>query len=200
MFRRKPAESLLPPEWMVVGLGNPGPEYRGTRHNIGFAVIDALAAKHNTALKTRKHHALYDVVTINGHSVLLVKPLTFMNLSGQAVKALAREFRIEPANIVVVTDDLDLPVGRIRMKPHGGAGGHNGHRNIIALLGTDQYPRIKFGIGKGEAGKDYVLSGFPPAEQEAVQLGIRRVIDGLEVLLSQGIERAISAINSHHDG
>ena len=200
MFRRKPAQPSAPPEWMVVGLGNPGPEYRGTRHNIGFAVIDALTARHNVALKTRKHHALFDVVCICGHHVLLAKPMTFMNLSGQAVKALARAFQIEPGKIVVVTDDLDLAVGRIRMKPHGGAGGHNGHRSIIALLGTDQYPRIKFGIDKGESGKDYVLSGFAPDEKDAVDSAIVRVLDGLEVLFTQGLERAISQINSHKDG
>ena len=129
-------------------------------------------------------------------SMVLVKPLTFMNLSGQAVSALRRVYSIPPERILVITDDLDLAPGRLRMRPHGGAGGHNGHRSIIQSLATDQYPRIKIGIGKPEAvGRDHVLSRFKPDEREAINESYGTILEGIEQLARTTLERAVTYIN-----
>ncbi len=187
----------LPPEAMVVGLGNPGPEYNGTRHNVGFEVVDELARRFRVPVRSAKFRAVYGTGTVADRSVVLVKPVTFMNLSGQAVAALARHFSIPPESIMVVADDLDLAVARVRMKPKGSHGGHNGHRSVIQSLGTDTYPRIKLGIGK--AGDDptvaHVLSKFPPDERVEMDRAVERASDGVEVWLREGLERAMNLVN-----
>ncbi|MDX2066350.1 MAG: aminoacyl-tRNA hydrolase [Fimbriimonadaceae bacterium] len=183
---------------MIVGLGNPGPEYRGTRHNVGFDVVDLLAERHRIKLNENKHRARYGVGTLEGEAVALVKPMTYMNRSGEAVSAIAKAYGVVPAQILVITDDLDLPVGKLRMKPKGSAGGHNGHRSIIASLGTTEYPRIKIGIGSvdKQATVDHVLSPFHPDERDVIRRLLERSADGVAVLLREGLERAISAVNS----
>lgn len=197
MFRKKTIEPTSPPEWMIVGLGNPGPQYARTRHNVGFDAIEALADTQKSKLNKSKHQAKYLLMSLEGTPVLLVCPLTFMNLSGRAVAAFAREFKLSPERIVVVADDLDLELGRVRMKPHGGHGGHNGHRSIIQLLGTNEYPRIKIGIGRGEGETvDHVLSGFTPSERVDVESAIRKTVEVCSVLARDGMERAITYANS----
>lgn len=180
---------------MIVGLGNPGAQYTGTRHNVGFEVIEALAKKHKIELKTHKHQAQYGIGAVDGVSVLLVKPLTFMNLSGRSVAALARHYHIPVEKLLVITDDLDMETGRVRMKPKGGAGGHNGHRSIIQSLGSDNYARLKVGISKGEDGADHVLSRFKPEERTVINDAIAQCVDGCEFWLTQGVELAMNRVN-----
>lgn len=181
---------------MIVGLGNPGPEYAGTRHNVGFDVVEALARETGSRIDVRKHRAVYGLAEIDGVTALLVRPLTFMNLSGQAVSALAKDYRIQPDHILVVADDLDLDVGRVRLKPKGGAGGHNGHRSIIQSLGTDEYPRLRIGIGKGgDATVEHVLSRFSPSEREAIGDAVGISVEACRRWLIEGVERTASWVN-----
>ncbi len=197
MFRRKPTEPGLPPEWLIAGLGNPGPDYAGTRHNVGFEVVDALAKETKIKVGTRKHRGVYGVGGIGGVSIALLKPMTFMNLSGQCINLVMREFSLKPDRLIVVTDDLDLEVGRIRARTKGGSGGHNGHRSIIASIGTQDYARIKIGIGKGsEETIDHVLSRFLPDERSEIDRLIAKIVGGLQTLGSEGIDGCIQRINT----
>jgi peptidyl-tRNA hydrolase, PTH1 family len=195
MFRRKP-KPVLHPEWLIVGLGNPGPEYRGTRHNVGFEVIDLLAARHKLKLDGAKHQARIGTGEIRGTPVLLAKPLTYMNLSGRAVAALAREHGLKPERVLVIADDLDMAVGRTRLKTKGSAGGHNGHKSIIHSLGTQDYPRLKIGIGS-EKGQtiDHVLGRFKPEERVDIDQAVARAADGVEEVLAAGLEPAMNVVN-----
>lgn len=196
LFRKKATPIATPPTHMIVGLGNPGPEYAGTRHNVGFDVVEALARDAGRKIDGRKHKAVFGLAEIDGICVLLVRPLTFMNLSGHAVAALAREHRIALDKILVVADDLDLEVGRVRLKPKGGAGGHNGHRSIIQSLGTSDYPRLRIGIGKGsDATIEHVLSRFKPDEREAIQGAIAVAVEACRRWLTEGVERTASWVN-----
>lgn len=181
---------------MIVGLGNPGAEYRGTRHNVGFEVIDRLAARHKLRVTVSRERALTGVGSVRGVPVLLVKPMTFMNLSGQSVGALARRHGFKPEQVLVVADDLDLPTGRVRMKPKGSSGGHNGHKSILAALRSEEYPRIKIGIGKDGPTIDHVLSRFAPEERTLIDAAIERAADGCETFLVDGLERALNVVNS----
>ena len=194
-FKRK-AQSNRMPEVMIVGLGNPGGEYEGTRHNVGFAVIDALASRHKVRLATFKNHARYATWEREGRAVLLVKPMAFMNRSGQPVAALARQFSLQSEDILVVSDDLDLPVGTVKMKPKGGSGGHNGHKSIAAALGSDDYPRIKVGIGKAGEAVDHVLSRFDPGEKGAVATAIERCVQTCERFVAEGVDSAMKSCNT----
>jgi len=198
MFRKR-APAHLPPEWLIVGLGNPGPEYRGTRHNVGFDAIDRLAERHRIKLDKSKHSARFGIGKVGHATVALVKPLTFMNLSGRSVAPLAREFGLAPDRIVAIADDLDLTVGRVRLKPKGSAGGHNGHKSLIQLLGTQDYPRIKIGIGSVDRSDtvDHVLGPFTPEERSRIDAAIDRTILGIETLADYGIERALNVINEN---
>ncbi|HSI74046.1 MAG TPA: aminoacyl-tRNA hydrolase [Fimbriimonas sp.] len=182
---------------MIVGLGNPGPEYKGTRHNVGFDAIDLLAERNKIKLDRGAQQARTGTGLINGHAVLLVKPLTFMNNSGRSVAPLSRSTGIPPEKILVIADDLDLTCGRTRLKPKGGAGGHNGHKSIIASIGTEEYPRIKIGIGSVDRGQtiDHVLGKFDPEERSDINVAIDRTVKGIEVAIEQGIEAAMTIIN-----
>ncbi|MFN8219575.1 MAG: aminoacyl-tRNA hydrolase [Fimbriimonadales bacterium] len=196
MFRRKPKEPTLPPEWMIVGLGNPGREYQGTRHNVGFEVVDRLAHSFDIAVRASKHNALYGAGVIEGVPVVLVKPLTFMNLSGRAVAAFMRSYNLKPERILVVADDLDLDVGRVRLKPKGSHGGHNGHRSLIESLGSSEYPRIKIGIGEGgEETIDHVLSRFSAGERKLIDDAVKHAAEGCVEIVRDGTERAMSFVN-----
>jgi PTH1 family peptidyl-tRNA hydrolase len=196
MFRRA-TKPTIPPVWVIVGLGNPGGEYRGTRHNVGFEVIDLLAERHRIKLDRAKHNARIGQGIIGDVSVLLVKPMTYMNLSGRAVAPLARENGIKPEHVLVIADDLDLRLGRTRLKPGGSAGGHNGHKSLIASLGTSEYPRLKIGIGAAEGSTtiDHVLGSFTPDERNAVDLATRRAADGVEAIVKESLEAGMNLVN-----
>lgn len=189
---------LLPPEWLIVGLGNPGPEYRGTRHNVGFEVIDALATSHKIQVKTGRSRGIYGQGMIEGKSVCLFKPLTYMNLSGQAVSPLAKNLGIKPDHILVIADDIDLPVGKLRLRQRGGAGGHNGHRSMISSLGTEEYPRLKVGVGKGEFTIDHVLGSFHPEERVEINEAVRWATKCIEALITEGNQRALHVLEEAH--
>ena len=188
-----------PAEWLVVGLGNPGPKYEWTRHNVGFLVIDQLADRENLPVQRLKHKALTNTALIGGKPVLLMKPTTYMNLSGEAVGEAARFYKIPPDRVLVISDDVSLPQGKLRVRRNGSAGGHNGLKNIIAHLGTDQFPRIKVGVG----GKphldsdmaDWVLSKFTGPDRQAMEAAIARAADAVTCLLSQGVDQAMARYN-----
>ena len=179
-FGRKPPSPVLHPTHLVVGLGNPGAEYKNTRHNIGFDVVEAIARSAGIDLKTMRHRAQFGFAEVGDVPVALVKPLTFMNLSGESVKEIARHYNVPAERILIIADDLDLPVGKVRMRLEGGSGGHNGHKSVAASLGTNNYPRLRVGIGKGESPTiDHVLTRFRPDErkdiEEAIQVCVRTV-------------------------
>lgn len=197
MFRKKPPAPTLPPEWLIVGLGNPGPEYKGTRHNIGFEFLDRLAERHRIKLDRSKHQARYGTGTLFETSVALAKPLTFMNLSGRAVVPLMRDFGLNPQHVLVIADDTDLPPGRVRLRAEGSAGGHNGHKSLIASLGTQEYPRLKIGIGRTakDATIGHVLGPFHPDERADIDAALKRCEQALEALFHRGIEAAMAVAN-----
>ena len=185
---------------LIVGLGNPGPEYRDTRHNVGFKVADALAERWRVADQWREKFDALQVKTIAGEEpVILAKPLTFMNLSGQSVTAIAGFYKIEPADIFVVTDDVALPLGRLRARRDGGAGGHNGLKSIIQSLATQAFPRMRVGVGRGDDRRDladHVLGRFEADERDTVSAAVLRAADATEMFLSEGIERVMNAFNA----
>jgi peptidyl-tRNA hydrolase, PTH1 family len=198
MFWKRRSEEPVVPEWLIVGLGNPGGEYAHTRHNVGFVVIDELARKHRIKMGKAKHRALTGVGRISGVQVVLAKPLTYMNLSGQAVAPLARAYGLKPERVLVVVDDMNLDLGRVRLKPKGSSGGQNGLKSIIATLHTEEFPRIRIGIGsvaKGGA-TGHVLSHFSPQERSAIDEAIDRAVEGCEAVATEGLERALSLVNT----
>ena len=183
--------------WLVVGLGNPGENYRFTRHNVGFRVVEALVLKHEVDLK-EKGGAIYGSFDLGGREVVLFFPQTFMNESGRAVAPFARYRNIPPERVLVVSDDLDLPPGRLRLKPSGGSGGHHGLDSVIAHLGSSDFPRLRLGVGKpptAEQGAKHVLAGFPPQEKELIDRAIERARDGVELFILQGPEAAMNELN-----
>lgn len=194
-FSKRPG----PVEWLVVGLGNPGPKYKWTRHNMGFLVIDELAERESIPVQRLKFKALTNTAVIGGKSVLLMKPTTYMNLSGEAVGQAARFYKIPPERVLVISDDVALPQGKLRVRRSGSAGGHNGLKNIIAHLGSDQFPRVKVGVG----GKphpdsdmaDWVLSPFTGQDRKAMEEAISRAADAVTLLLDQGVDQAMAKFN-----
>ena len=189
----------LPASWLVVGLGNPGDQYENTRHNAGFQVIDALADRGNFPVQRLKFHALTNTATVGGQGVLVMKPVTYMNLSGQAVGEAARFYKISPDHVLVISDDVDLPLGKLRIRKGGSAGGHNGLKSIIQHLGTDQFPRLKVGVG-GKPHPDYdmadwVLGKFQGEDKKIMDDAAVRAAQAVECLLSQGIDRAMNQFN-----
>ena len=187
---------------LIVGLGNPGPEYRDTRHNVGFMIADVLVDRWRVADQWReKFEALQIKTTRTGGDgqVILAKPLTFMNLSGQAVTALAGFYKIDPADVFIVTDDVALPLGKLRARREGGAGGHNGLKSVIQHLGTQAFPRMRVGVGRGANGRDlsdHVLGRFEAAERDTVSAAVLRAADATEMFISEGIERVMNAFNA----
>ncbi len=197
MFRRRPKEQIVV-EWLIVGLGNPGAEYRGTRHNIGFELLDTLAASNKIKLDQSKHRSRFGIGKVCGIGVALMKPLTYMNLSGQAVAPLLKQFGLDTKHCLVLADDTDLPVGRVRIRIEGSAGGHNGHKSIISSLGTTEYPRVKLGIGRvdKEDTIDHVLGSFHSDERQTVEGMLRLGIEAVELILNDGTEAAMNALHS----
>jgi PTH1 family peptidyl-tRNA hydrolase len=194
-FSRRPPAARA--EWLVAGLGNPGPEYAGTRHNVGFRVVDRLAAGGGIGLRHREGQAFTGTGQVAGAPVLIVKPRTFMNLSGRAVGPLARRSGLPPERVLVVFDDMDLPIGRIRIRPHGGAGGHGGVRSLIDALQSQAFPRVRVGVGRpaGDA-VDHVLSGFSPEELPIIEEAIARATEAVEMILRCGLEAAMNRFNA----
>ena len=181
---------------LIVGLGNPGREYQGTRHNVGFMVLDVLARRHGIHIRSRRNRASVGEGIIAGEKVTLAKPLTFMNLSGEAVSGLVRRYRVKPTDIIMICDDVNLPLGRLRIRAGGSAGGHKGLASVIRSLGTDDFLRIRVGIGSPERDMvDYVLSRFGRAERGVVREAVERAADALEVCLADGIEPAMNSFN-----
>ena len=183
----------------IVGLGNPGNEYKGTRHNVGFEVVDELARRWKARLKSWKSRA--DLALVRDRDVLLVEPKTFMNLSGQAVSGVMAFYKIEPADVLVVVDEAQLPLGKLRLRRSGSAGGHNGLKSVIEHVATD-FPRLRIGVDRGDRNwdlADRVLSRFPPDEQEIVDAAIARAADAVETFVKDGIELAMNRFNAAGD-
>jgi PTH1 family peptidyl-tRNA hydrolase len=183
---------------IVVGLGNPGRRYQGTRHNIGFAVADEVARRQQAEFEHGRSSALTARRGRGPESLLIVKPLTMMNLSGESVGGLAGFYKVEPAAILVVADDVNLPLGRLRLRARGTAGGHNGFRSIIERLGTGEFPRLRVGVGRGDPRRDladHVLARFDDDEREEVERAIARAADAVDTFLAEGIEAAMNRYN-----
>ena len=185
--------------YIIVGLGNPGRQYEGTRHNIGFLVIDEIAAKHHIDVLEKKHKAVIGKGMIQGEKVILVKPQTFMNLSGESVRAVIDYYKIdETAELILILDDISLAPGQIRIRKKGSAGGHNGLKNIILHLNHDVFMRIRVGIGDKPQGydlADYVLGRFAKEEEELIAQSIRDAAEAVEVLISDGPDKAMNQFN-----
>jgi PTH1 family peptidyl-tRNA hydrolase len=181
----------------IVGLGNPGSQYRGTRHNVGFEVVDLLARRASVGFESAPAEALIAKWRLPDDSILLVKPLTFMNLSGQAVGELARYFKIEVADLIVVVDEVHLPLGKLRARKRGSAGGHNGLKSVIAHLG-DEFARLRVGVGRGTDQRnlaDHVLSRFEKDEAAEAERMTARAADAAEMFITSGIEAVMNAFN-----
>jgi len=182
---------------LIVGLGNPGAQYRGTRHNIGFAVIDEIARRAAVGFESAPAEAVIAKWRRPEGGALLAKPLTFMNLSGQAVGELARYFKVDVPDVLIVVDEVQLPLGRLRARARGSAGGHNGLKSVIAHLGDD-FSRLRIGVGRGEQQRDladHVLSRFEKEEAPEVERMTTRAADAAEMFITSGIEAVMNAFN-----
>jgi PTH1 family peptidyl-tRNA hydrolase len=187
-----------PADLLVVGLGNPGNEYRGSRHNLGAEVVELLAKRHGGRLRKRKERALVDEVTIDGRRVALAIPLTYVNDSGNAVGALVRRFDVDPDQLVVVHDELDLPVAELKVKSGGGLAGHNGLRSIVAHLHNQDFQRVRIGVGKPvskERGADHVLNRFSKRERAEVDVTVEQAADAVETIVRDGVDAAMNRFN-----
>lgn len=185
--------------WLVVFLGNPGPKYNGTRHNAGFMAADAMAAKRGVRIDRVRFKALTGELSLGGEKLLLMKPQTYMNLSGEAVAQAARFYKIPPERVIVVSDEVALPVGRMRIRSSGSAGGHNGLKSIIACLGSDQFPRIRLGVGAPPHPDydmaDWVLGVFRDQDAEDMAALFAKVSDAVECYITEGPEKAMNKFN-----
>ena len=194
MFLKKPNI-----DWLIVGLGNPGPEYEKTRHNVGFRAVDLLAREAGVEIDRSKFRALTRQTTLAGKKVLLLKPQTFMNLSGEAVHLAAMFYKIPISNIVILSDDISLPVGKIRIRPEGSAGGHNGLKSIISHLGTQDFPRVKIGVGAKPHPDfdlaDWVLSSFSVEEEKALGPAVEHAAAAVLELIRHGPVQAANRFN-----
>lgn len=195
LFGSKPAAV----SWLLVCLGNPGEKYENTRHNVGFMVADEVAERQNAPIQRLKFKALTNVLTIGGEKVLVMKPVTYMNLSGEAVRQAADFYKVPPQHVLVVSDDTALAPGRLRIRTKGSAGGHNGLKNIIAHLGTDQFPRIRVGVGEKPHPDydlaDWVLGKLQGEDKKAVDAAVKRAADAVECFIQEGPDRAMNKFN-----
>ena len=186
-------------EWLLVGLGNPGDKYDNTRHNVGFAAIDQLAEELRVPVQKLKYRALTQSVELGGAKVLLMKPITYMNLSGEAVGEAARFFKIPADHVLVLSDDVSLPVGRLRIRKGGSAGGHNGLKSIIQHLGTDQFPRVKIGVGEKPHPDydmaDWVLGKFAGEDLKTITQAIERAGKAATCYIQDGPDKAMNKFN-----
>lgn len=185
--------------FIIAGLGNPKREYDNTRHNIGFAVIDVLADKYNISVMDIKSKAMTGKGIINGQKVILVKPLTFMNLSGESIRPLTEYYKIDiQTELILISDDISLPPGQIRIRKKGSAGGHNGLKNIIQHLGSEEFQRIRIGVGEKPKGydlADYVLGHFSKEEQPYMKEGVGKAVQALEMMLEGNTDQAMNEFN-----
>ncbi len=195
MFFRKPAGI----SWLVVFLGNPGPKYSGTRHNAGFLTADAVEKRFGVSINRSRFKALTASCEINGEKVLFMKPQTYMNLSGEAVGQAAAFYHLPTDHVLVISDEMSLPVGKIRIRPKGSAGGHNGLKSIISSLGTDEFPRIRLGVGAPPLPdydvKDWVLSVFRDQDAEAIAHAAEQAAEAIETYIKFGSEKAMNKYN-----
>ncbi|MBS5521071.1 MAG: aminoacyl-tRNA hydrolase [Clostridiales bacterium] len=184
--------------FIIAGLGNPTKTYEGTRHNIGFEVIDVLADRCRIDVSMKKNKSLCGMGYIEGQKVILAKPQTYMNLSGEAVRELAAYYKVEPEYIIVVYDDISLAPGQLRVRPKGSAGGHNGIKNIIAHLGTQEFPRVKVGVGEKPKGwdlADYVLSRFGAEDRKLMDEAVGAAADAVITMINDGVDVAMNRYN-----
>ena len=190
--------------YLIVGLGNPGRQYEATRHNMGFDVIDKLVEEYNVPQSGVKFNAMYGKGRIEGQPVILMKPLSYMNLSGGPVRDMANYFKIDPeTEMIVIYDDISLDVGQLRIRAKGSAGGHNGMKNIIAHLGSQVFPRIKVGVGEKPAKydlADYVLGHFTGAERKIMDESIGYAVDAAVTMLEKGPDEAMNRFNGKRAG
>jgi peptidyl-tRNA hydrolase, PTH1 family len=197
VFRRSPRTGASA-DLLVVGLGNPGEEYAKTRHNVGAEVVEILARRHGGKLRKQKERSLTDEVTVGGKRMALAIPLTYMNLSGEAVAPLVRRYGVEPAQLVVVQDEMDFELGRLQVKNGGGLAGHNGLKSIVAHLRTQDFVRVRIGIGKppgSRQGADHVLRRFSKAERQEIDVTVEEAADAVELILAEGVEVAMNRVN-----
>lgn len=183
---------------LIVGLGNPGPKYLWTRHNAGFIVLDRFAHLAGIAVSKKSFSGLYGEGDFKGQRILLLKPQTFMNLSGRSVADALRFHKLEPADLLIIHDELDIPFGQIKFKENGGHGGHNGLRSLHQLLGGGNYPRLRVGIGRPLHGDmaDYVLTNFAKEEMATLPHVIDGIVDGLEMFITEGLPKTMSLYNN----
>ena len=184
--------------YLIAGLGNPGKEYEKTRHNAGFGAIDALAEKLGISVEEKKYKGLFGKGRIGAEPVILLKPHTYMNLSGESVRAAADFYKIDPEHMIVIYDDIDLEVGRLRLRAKGSAGGHNGIKNIIAHMGTQEFPRVRIGVGAKPDRMDladYVLGRFSQVEQSQMEDGYKEAAEAAAAIVEEGIEAAMNRFN-----
>ena len=186
-------------EWLVVCLGNPGDKYDGTRHNVGFMVADEIGEREHIPIQTLKFKALTNTCELGGATVLLMKPITYMNLSGEAVRQAADFYKVPAERVLVVSDDVSLPVGKLRIRLKGSAGGHNGLKSIIAHLGSESFPRLKIGVGEKPHPDydlaDWVLGKFAGEDKKAIDAAIKRAADAVEAIIRDGAEKAMGKFN-----
>lgn len=196
LFFQKPKG---PVSWLVVGLGNTGDRYEGTRHNVGFDVVDQIADTLDIPVQRLKYRALTNTAALGGETVLLMKPVTFMNLSGEAVEQAAGFFKVPPERIIVISDEVALEPGKLRIREGGSAGGHNGLKSIIQHLGSDQFPRLKVGVGEkphpGYDMADWVLSRFQGEDRKVMDEAVKRAADAVECFLRDGPQKAMNRYN-----
>ncbi|MEO8077024.1 MAG: aminoacyl-tRNA hydrolase [Acidobacteriota bacterium] len=185
---------------LIVGLGNPGRNYKGTRHNVGFEVLDLIAGRHRLDWESAPAEAL--IAKWRAAGTLVAKPLTYMNLSGSATGGLTRFYKIEVPDLLVIVDDTNLELGRLRARPSGSAGGHNGLKSIIAALGTEDFARLRVGVGRGDARRDladHVLAKFDPQERTEVAEAVGRAADAAELFVTEGIGPVMNRFNRKED-
>lgn len=196
MFLKKSSGGV---DWLLVGLGNPGDKYENTRHNAGYMVVDEIGNRKNLPIQKLKYKALTNTTELGGQKVLVMKPVTYMNLSGEAVRQAADFYKIPAERILVISDDTALAIGKLRIRKNGSAGGHNGLKSIIQQLGTDQFPRLRVGVGEKPHPDydlaDWVLGHFTGQDKKDMDASVSRAADAVECLLSQGLDRAMNRYN-----